>query len=102
MEPEASGPLAPDPPAGPLSGGRADLKGMEEEGLEAFCRGLGEPAYRGRQLFSWIYGKGESRFGEMTDLSKALRERLAGCARVGVLSPERVEQAADGTHKYVW
>ena len=94
--------LPPDPPGQRLDPARVDLKGMEEAALAAFCGELGEPPYRGRQLFAWIYGRGEWDFERMSDLSKELRLRLAEGARVGALAPERVEEAPDGTRKFGW
>jgi 23S rRNA (adenine2503-C2)-methyltransferase len=48
---------------------------------------LGQPAYRGRQVATWVYGKGEADFGRMSDLPRELRERLAD---VAVVSPPEV------------
>jgi 23S rRNA (adenine2503-C2)-methyltransferase len=93
---------APDPEGQPLVSGKRDLKGMEEAEMVSFCESLGEPAYRGRQLFSWVYVKGEVEFERMTDLSKAFRQKLSESARVGVLTAERLEEGADGTGKYIW
>ena len=36
----------------------------------------GEPAFRGGQLFDWLYVKRVKSFEEMSNLSKALREKL--------------------------
>lgn len=102
--PETIGKLdsCPDPAGLSLVAGIVDLKGLDEAEMVSLCEELGEPAYRGRQLFSWIYGKRASGFEGMTNLSKPFRERLAERARVGVLAPERLEEGADGTGKFVW
>ncbi len=102
MESAAPAPLPPDPPGQPLLEGRVDLKGMEEGDLAALCQAMGEPPYRGRQLFGWIYARGEADFERMTDLPKAFRARLEGRARVGALLPERAEEAGDGTQKFAF
>ncbi len=94
--------ICPDPEGKSFVPGKLDLKGLDEAEMVSFCEELGEPAYRGRQLFSWIYGKKEPDFEGMTNLSKAFREKLAERARVGVLVPERLEEGADGTGKFVW
>ena len=52
-----------------------DLKSMTLEELSGFLRSMGEPAFRGRQVFTWLH-KGVSSFDEMSNLSKALREKL--------------------------
>lgn len=78
---------------------RPDLAALDRAGLEAFARGLGEPAFRGRQLFSWIHERGAADFGAMTDLPQALRERLKGEARIGSLEEVKRRTATDQTVK---
>ena len=79
-----------------------DIKSMTPEELTAWLKELGEPAFRAKQIFSWLY-RGVRSFDEMTDLSKALREKLAGAA---LLAPPTVARkqvsAQDGTVKYLW
>ena len=79
-----------------------DIKSMLPEELAAWLKGLGEPAFRAGQIFRWFY-RGAASFDEMTDLSKALREKLA---REAILSPPEVARkqvsAQDGTIKYLW
>lgn len=102
MEPEILDSAAPDPAGHSLVADQIDLKGMGEAEMEAFCAEAGEPPYRGRQLFSWIYAKGEVDISRMTDLPKEFRRGLSGRARVGRLEAERVDEGADGTVKYLW
>ena len=82
-----------------LRDARPDLKAMDRAELEAFARSLGEPAFRGRQLFRWLYEKGAASFEEMTDLPRSLRERLPEVARLGVLTEVRRQTATDQTVK---
>ena len=44
--------------------------------LEAICTSMGEPAYRAKQMLSWIYDKGATTFDEMSNLSKNFRKQL--------------------------
>ena len=44
--------------------------------IVALVEGLGQPAYRGRQLASWVYLKGVADFGAMSDLPRELRDQL--------------------------
>ena len=48
---------------------------------------LGESAFRGRQLYSWIYAKAVRSFAEMTNISMSLRNRIDGLAAIGCLRP---------------
>lgn len=92
----------PDSPKESAVPGKVDLLGLEVGALEAFCEEHGEPPYRGRQLFAWIYGKGVSSIEEMSDLPLDFRNRLAECARVGRLVPDETGSDAEGTEKIVW
>jgi 23S rRNA (adenine2503-C2)-methyltransferase len=75
---------------------------MTLEELTAWLKDQGEPAFRARQVFKWLY-RGVTSFEEMTDLSKALRQRLAETA---LLTPPQVARKQvsreDGTIKYLW
>ena len=55
---------------------REDIKSMTLEELTAALGQMGEPAFRGKQVFSWLH-RGVRSFEEMSNLSKPLRERLA-------------------------
>jgi 23S rRNA (adenine2503-C2)-methyltransferase len=78
-----------------------NLLGMDHEALAAYCAGLGEKPFRARQLLRWIHQTGVDDFGAMTDMSKALRERLAGEASI-VPPPVLLDTtAADGTRKWL-
>lgn len=94
--------FSPDPPGRACLPDLVDLKGLNQEGLISLCADMGEAPYRGRQLFTWIYAKGEGCFGKMTDLPKAFQAKLVQRARVGLFCPEEVVEAADGTVKYVF
>ena len=63
---------------------------------------LDERPFRGRQLFGWLYSKRAESFDEMTDLTKALRARLADRAQVHALELKSIREAADGTKKLVF
>jgi 23S rRNA (adenine2503-C2)-methyltransferase len=52
------------------------LPGLFPEELEDLVLEWGEPAYRGRQIFHWIHRRGVLDPTQMTDLPRALRERL--------------------------
>jgi 23S rRNA (adenine2503-C2)-methyltransferase len=81
---------------------RIDLKGMTLPELEEFLSAWGKERYRACQLFRWIYQKHVDDFAEMTDLSKGLREILAGSCRISCFSAERIEISSDGTEKYLF
>ena len=78
---------------------RVDLKALTREELEAFVVDLGLKAYRGRQLFKWLYGKGAATFEEMTDLPQSFRDRLEEIAFIGRIETVRVQTSKDETVK---
>ena len=59
---------------------KIDLKSKTIPEIEAFLAELGEPKFRAKQIFVWMH-KGVESFDEMTNLSKALREKLMSCVR---------------------
>ncbi len=79
-----------------------DIKSMTQPELTAWLKELGEPAFRAKQIFKWLY-RGVTSFEEMTDLSKALRLKLEETA---LLTPPTVAKKQvsqqDGTIKYLW
>ena len=78
---------------------RTNVKALGADGLEAFVQSLGQPAYRGRQLFKWLYEKDARTFEEMTVLPKSFREELRSKARIERIEPERIDTASDQTVK---
>ncbi|UCE89106.1 MAG: 23S rRNA (adenine(2503)-C(2))-methyltransferase RlmN [Pseudomonadota bacterium] len=78
-----------------------NLLDLDREGLEAFLGGLGEKPFRATQLLKWIYQFGVDDFDAMSNLSRALRDKLHACAEIR--SPEVVSEqhATDGTIKWL-
>lgn len=82
---------------------KADLKSMDVSELEGFLAELGEPRFRAKQLFDWLHAKQVDSFAEMTNLSKALREKLEERARLcGVRLVQRLCSQEDETRKYLF
>src|SRR4030042_1114985 len=78
------------------------LLGLKEAELQELALKLGIEPYRGSQLASWIYQKGETNFALMTDLSQAERERLARETRINPLQIQGIRTARDRTTKYLF
>ncbi len=80
-----------------------DIKSMTTEELEAFLEeDLQQPKYRAKQVFDWLHKKMCGGFGEMTNLSKDLREKLAQKAELRDATQVAVQESADGTRKYLF
>lgn len=79
-----------------------DIKSMTLAELTEDLAALGEPKFRAGQVYTWLH-RGARSFDEMTNLSKALREKLA--AQYELTCPtvaRRLQSARDGTIKYLW
>jgi 23S rRNA (adenine2503-C2)-methyltransferase len=80
-----------------------NLKNLTQQELESFLVSLGHPAYRGRQIYRWIFGKRARHFDDMTDLAKELRISLSEESFIETLQSARISpRAADGTRKYLF
>ncbi|HUR90160.1 MAG TPA: 23S rRNA (adenine(2503)-C(2))-methyltransferase RlmN [Ramlibacter sp.] len=81
---------------------RANLLDFDLEGLAAFVESLGEKRFRAKQLYRWIHQRGAKDFGEMTDLAKSLRGKLATSARIEGLAVISQQESSDGTIKWLF
>ena len=79
-----------------------DLKSMTLAEMTGLMKEMGEPGFRGKQIFQWLH-RGVTSFDEMTNLSKALRDKLAQTCFITVPAVERKQESRlDGTIKYLW
>jgi 23S rRNA (adenine2503-C2)-methyltransferase len=79
-----------------------ELLGMNMEELEAYMVELGEPAFRGRQIFKWIYGKETNSFYDMSDIPRELRKKLDTSAKISIPRVLKQRVSSDGTRKYLF
>jgi 23S rRNA (adenine2503-C2)-methyltransferase len=80
---------------------RVNLLGLTQAGLEQFFASIGEKSFRATQVLKWIHQRGETDFQQMTNISKALRDKLS---RIAEVRPPVVLQqwdSADGTRKFL-
>ena len=79
-----------------------NIKSLTLSELTAVLKELGQPAFRGKQVYTWLH-KGVRSYEEMTNLPKNLRDVLA--EKYPICPPEvvrRQESQKDGTIKYLW
>ena len=79
-----------------------NIQSMTLPEITAAIKELGQPAFRGKQVYTWLH-KGVGSYDEMTNLSKGLREQLA--EKYPIYTPKVVrkqESKKDGTSKYLW
>lgn len=79
-----------------------DIKSMTQQEITDALKAMGESAFRGKQIFSWLH-KGARSFDEMSNLSKNLREKLSSEFFITVPTVARKQVSRlDGTTKYLW
>ena len=81
---------------------KVDLKNLKPSELEKFIASFGKERYRSIQILRWLYQKGVHSIDEMTDLSKRFRQELSQVSIISNLYPLQVEQAKDGTKKFLF
>jgi 23S rRNA (adenine2503-C2)-methyltransferase len=84
-----------------VSSERRNLFGLSGEDLAQVLAEAGEPGYRARQLYAWLYARRERCFEAMTDLSRPLRGWLAGHCEVAWPALQERSDSSDGTRKYL-
>ena len=77
------------------------LLGKTPSELKECALAAGLPAFAGKQIAQWLYVHRVASFDEMTNLSKAGRERLKELYDPGVTKPAGFAESVDGTRKYL-
>jgi 23S rRNA (adenine2503-C2)-methyltransferase len=79
-----------------------ELLGKSKDELQAYCRALGDPAYRGGQIYHALYAERKFEVGGFTNLPVALREKLAQEATVTLPVVRQRYQSSDGSVRYLF
>ena len=81
---------------------KTPLMGMNRDELKEVAKSLGMPAFAGGQRADWLYRRHVTTIDEMTNLSKANREKLKAGYEVGCMMPVDRMASVDGTVKYLF
>ena len=79
-----------------------ELLGKSKEELQAFCTALGEPPYRGAQIYHALYAERKFDVARITNLPAALRDRLSKEARISLPQVKQQFTSADGSVRYLF
>jgi len=79
-----------------------ELLGKTKEELRELCVSLGEPAYRGEQIYRALYAERKFDLEQVSNLPAALRERLCGSGLVTLPEVKKRFQSADGAIRYLF
>lgn len=104
-EPALNTPAVPDttPLPAPAPAKLVDVASLTLEALTRFVtEELGERSFRAAQMYRWLHQRGATSFDEMTDLSKAFRQKLKERAEIVPLVKDVELRSVDGTIKYRW
>ncbi len=91
-----------DPPDIALPDGRRELVGLPRAELGAELAAIGEPAFRTKQLWHWIYHQGVTDFALMSTIARPLRERLAERFVIGRPVAQTMQTSTDETRKFLF
>lgn len=81
---------------------KEEILGKNPEELKKLVTDNGMPPFTSKQILKWIYQKQAYNFADMTDISKANREKLQEIATIGINPPAETITSADGTEKYLF
>ena len=84
-----------------MTDSRADLVGLLPTEIETLMAELGQPRYRGRQVFHWVHARRAAGVELMSNLSRTLRAALSSRARVSRPGLAQLQRSQDGTRKYL-
>ena len=80
---------------------KTDIASLRYDELKAFIKENGLPEYRAEQIYKWI-SSGVFKFSEMTNIGKALTEKLEAIAFLPTLDVVKKSESSDGTVKYLF
>ncbi len=80
---------------------KKNLIGLLPSDIYSWLEEEGEPFFRARQIFQWIYEKKADSFFDMTNLPVALREKLDSAFSLGSSQIKEIQKSKDGTVKFL-
>lgn len=81
---------------------KKDLRAMDLEEMTALLLQLKQPAFRAKQLFSWVHQKQVQQIGQMHNLGRQALEQLEQQCQLTVCRLERKQVSQDGTEKFLF
>lgn len=78
---------------------KLDIRRLSQEQISELLQSWGEPSFRAKQIYEWLWIKGATDIDEMTNLSKSLRQQLKDEYEVRAIRQDVVQHSNDGTIK---
>ena len=82
-----------------MTGQKKDIRALSKEELRDFFVSIGDKAFRGTQVYEWLWSKGSHSFDDMTNLSKELRAHLNENFVINHIKVDHFQKSSDGTIK---
>lgn len=78
---------------------KKDIRTLSKEALRTFFETQGDKAFRGNQVYEWLWSKGAHSFEDMSNLSKSTRQMLEAHFVINHIRVDQKQCSADGTIK---
>ena len=78
---------------------KKDIRSFTKEQLRGFFEEQGDKAFRGNQVYEWLWRKGAHHFEDMTNISKTTRQMLEDHFVINHIKVDQMQKSADGTIK---
>jgi len=78
---------------------KKDIRALSKEELRQFFKENGDQAFRGNQVYEWLWNKACYNFNDMTNLSKSTREMLEENFVINHIKVDQMQRSKDGTIK---
>ena len=78
---------------------KTDIRSLSVDLLKQQFSAMGEPAFRAKQVYDWLWGKACTNFQDMSNLPKSLRERLADNYAINYITVDQSQFSSDRTIK---
>lgn len=82
-----------------MNSDKKDIRALSKQELRDFFEQIGDKAFRGNQVYEWLWSKGTQSFNEMTNLSKATRIQLETNFVINHIEVDSFQKSTDGTVK---
>lgn len=78
---------------------KKDIRSLSKEELRVFFESIGDKAFRGNQVYEWLWSKGTHSFEDMTNISKETRAHLEENFVINHIEVDSLQKSSDGTVK---
>ena len=78
---------------------KKDIRALTKEQLREFFKSHGEQAFRGNQVYEWLWQKSAHSFDDMTNISKETRKILEEQFVINHIKVDQLQKSSDGTIK---